>query len=150
MPTLSRLSTTDMEVTSIRLEKELKERLKAIAGNRGYQALIREVLWTYLEQQSGEAGGTLNRSEIRATIPATAERSEYCALTGAAIAPQATIRPINSLTNKLLTALRPPPISQPKAIATAQTPQLSGTHRHARTTCFRMASHCAVPSTVPT
>lgn len=89
MPTtLSRLSTTDMEVTSIRLEKELKERLKAIAGNRGYQALIREVLWTYLEQQSGEAGGTLNRCEIRATIPATAERSEYCALTGAAIAPQ--------------------------------------------------------------
>lgn len=88
MPTLSRtMSTTEMEVTSIRLEKDLKERLKAIAGNRGYQALIRDILWAYLEQQTGEAVGTLERRAIRATMPATAEQSERCALTGRAIAP---------------------------------------------------------------
>ena len=87
MPTLSRASTTDMEVTSIRLEKELKESLKAIAGNRGYQALIREVLWAYVEQQSGKPTGTLKRQDIRATIPATAERAERCLVTGQAIAP---------------------------------------------------------------
>ncbi len=87
MPTLSRPSTTDMEVTSIRLDKELKENLKAIAGNRGYQALIREILWAYVEQQSGNAGSTLSRQDIRATIPATAERTERCVLTGQLITP---------------------------------------------------------------
>ncbi|MGF1523992.1 MAG: hypothetical protein ACFBSF_16870 [Leptolyngbyaceae cyanobacterium] len=87
MPTLSRTSTTDMEVTSIRLERELKDSLKAIAGNRGYQALIREILWAYIEQQSGHTSNTLGRLEIRATIPATAERAERCAITGQAIAP---------------------------------------------------------------
>lgn len=87
MPTLSRTSTTDMEVTSIRLEKELKESLRAIAGNRGYQALIREVLWAYVEQQSGNATNSMSPEEIRATIPATATRAERCATTGQAIAP---------------------------------------------------------------
>lgn len=87
MTTLSRASTTDMEVTSIRLEKELKDRLKAIAGNRGYQALIREILWAYVEQQSGKACGQLQRADIRATIPATAERAERCLVTGQTIAP---------------------------------------------------------------
>ncbi|MGF1458874.1 MAG: hypothetical protein ACFBSG_07585 [Leptolyngbyaceae cyanobacterium] len=87
MPTLSRASTTDMEVTSIRLEKELKNSLKAIAGNRGYQALIREILWAYVEQQSGDYSGNLTQQDIRATIPATAERAERCLLTGVTIAP---------------------------------------------------------------
>ncbi len=86
MPALSRPSTTDMEVTSIRLEKELKNSLKAIAGNRGYQALIREILWAYVEQQSGNGCSSLNRQDIRATIPATAERAERCAMTGHMIA----------------------------------------------------------------
>lgn len=87
MPTLSRTSTTDMEVTSIRLEKALKEHLKAIAGNRGYQALIREILWAYVEQQSGCQTNNLGRQEIRATIQATAERPERCAVTGQEITP---------------------------------------------------------------
>ncbi|HEY9887591.1 MAG TPA: ribbon-helix-helix domain-containing protein [Candidatus Obscuribacterales bacterium] len=87
MPTLSRTSTTDMEVTSIRLEKDLKESLKAIAGNRGYQALIRDILWAYVEQQSGTASVTVDRHDIRATIAATAERAERCVMTGQAIAP---------------------------------------------------------------
>lgn len=87
MPTLSRTSTTDMEVTSIRLEKELKDSLKAIAGNRGYQALVREILWAYVEQQSGNCNVPVGRQDIRATIPATAERTERCVMTGQAIAP---------------------------------------------------------------
>lgn len=87
MPTISRTSTTDMEVTSIRLEKELKDNLKAIAGNRGYQALIREILWAYVEQQSGSSTTVIGCQDIRATIPATAERAERCMLTGQAIAP---------------------------------------------------------------
>lgn len=87
MPTLSRASTTEMEVTSIRLDKALKDSLKAIAGNRGYQALIREILWAYVEQQSGTPSGILQRQDIRAIIPATAERAERCLVTGQAIAP---------------------------------------------------------------
>ncbi|MDB9526550.1 hypothetical protein PN498_11160 [Oscillatoria sp. CS-180] len=91
MPTISRTSTTDMEVTSIRLEKDLKDSLKAIAGSRGYQALIREILWAYVEQQSGSSSGTVSSQEIRATIPATAERAERCMITGQAIAPGETM-----------------------------------------------------------
>jgi predicted DNA-binding protein len=54
MHTLKRTPTTEMEVTSIRLERELKERLKEISGHQGYQALIREVLWKYVQQKSGD------------------------------------------------------------------------------------------------
>lgn len=88
MPTLSRVSTTDMEVTSIRLERELKEKLKHLAGNRGYQALIREVLWQYVEQSAGEGSPQVSRDQIRASIQATAEQEEQCALTGKSIQPQ--------------------------------------------------------------
>ncbi|NJL87515.1 MAG: hypothetical protein HC886_18515 [Leptolyngbyaceae cyanobacterium SM1_1_3] len=88
MPTLSRTSTTDMEVTSIRLERDLKERLKAIAGERGYQALIRDILWQYLAQKSEDLQPTVEREDIRASLKAIAQKEEYCALTGTAIAPQ--------------------------------------------------------------
>ncbi|MFN5726683.1 MAG: hypothetical protein ACK48D_08125, partial [Pseudanabaena sp.] len=44
-------ATTEMEVTSIRLERELKEKLKELAGGQGYQALIRGVLWDYIDQR---------------------------------------------------------------------------------------------------
>jgi predicted DNA-binding protein len=40
-----------MQVTSIRLEPKLKERLREISGEQGYQTLIREVLWQFVEQQ---------------------------------------------------------------------------------------------------
>jgi len=43
MRTITRTTTTDMEVTSIRLERVLKDKLKEISGNQGYQALIRDV-----------------------------------------------------------------------------------------------------------
>ena len=44
MHTLNRTTTTEMEVTSIRLERELKDKLKELSGNVGYQALIRDIL----------------------------------------------------------------------------------------------------------
>lgn len=88
METMTHTSTTEMEVTSIRLEKALKEKLKFLAGNQGYQALIREVLWSYIQEKSGEYTPQVSRDDIRATMPATAQREERCALTGKAIAPQ--------------------------------------------------------------
>ena len=88
MPTLPRTSTTEMEVTSIRFERQLKEKLKALAGNQGYQALIREVLWRYVQQKSGEYQPQVNQSDIQATIAATAQQETYCALTGQVIHPQ--------------------------------------------------------------
>ena len=88
MQTLPRISTTEMEVTSIRLERELKDRLKALAGNRGYQALIREVLWNYIQQKSEDSSPQISRQDIRVSMAATAEREETCALTGVVISPQ--------------------------------------------------------------
>ncbi|AFY74831.1 hypothetical protein Syn7502_02903 [Synechococcus sp. PCC 7502] len=82
------LSTTEMEVTSIRLERELKEKLKALSGNQGYQALIRDVLWNFIETQSANAKSQIDRSEIRATVPATAAQEQYCMLTGKLIQAQ--------------------------------------------------------------
>jgi hypothetical protein len=87
MYTLNRTATTDMEVTSIRLERELKEKLKELSGNQGYQALIRDVLWNYVQQKSG-LGTTCSADEIRVSIPALANREERCVLTGTVIRPQ--------------------------------------------------------------
>ncbi|HEY9623921.1 MAG TPA: hypothetical protein V6C78_26425 [Crinalium sp.] len=87
MHTLSRTATTDMEVTSIRLERELKEKLKDLAGNQGYQALIRDVLWNYVHQQSGHHQPQYSRDQIRASVEAIAQQEEICALTGEVIRP---------------------------------------------------------------
>ncbi|NJK62466.1 MAG: hypothetical protein HC921_07060 [Synechococcaceae cyanobacterium SM2_3_1] len=86
-PTMPRSSTTEMEVTSIRLERELKDKLKQLAGNQGYQTLVREVLWTYVHQQLQPQRSKVTRQNIRASVPATAQQEEYCALTGEVIAP---------------------------------------------------------------
>ncbi|MEQ8465283.1 hypothetical protein [Coleofasciculus sp. E1-EBD-02] len=51
---IPKTSTTEMKVTSIRLERELKEKLKDLSGNQGYQALIRDVLWNYVQHKSGD------------------------------------------------------------------------------------------------
>jgi predicted DNA-binding protein len=48
----ARHSTTDMPVTSIRLETELKDRLKVLAGKDGYQKLVRDMLWRFVEVTS--------------------------------------------------------------------------------------------------
>ncbi len=82
MHTLTRTSTTDMEVTSIRLERELKEQLKALSGNQGYQALIREILWNYVQQRSSDYTPDVSLADIRATLSATAQSDDRCALTG--------------------------------------------------------------------
>lgn len=82
MHTLTRTATTEMEVTSIRLERELKEKLKALSGNQGYQALIRDILWNYVHQKSGNLTPNISLSDLRASIAATAQQDEHCALTG--------------------------------------------------------------------
>jgi metal-responsive CopG/Arc/MetJ family transcriptional regulator len=88
MHTILRTPTTDMEVTSIRLERELKEKLKEISGNQGYQALIRDILWNYVQQKSGEWKPRFSQADIRVTLAATAQQEERCALTGQLIAAQ--------------------------------------------------------------
>jgi metal-responsive CopG/Arc/MetJ family transcriptional regulator len=77
-----------MEVTSIRLERELKERLKGLAKNKGYQALIRDILWNYVQQKSGDYRPSLTKDDIRACISAIAEQEERCILTGKIIRPK--------------------------------------------------------------
>jgi len=91
MQTLTRTSTTEMEVTSIRLERELKERLKEISGSQGYQTLIRDVLWNYVQQQSRDFTPQITLGDIRATIAATAHQEEHCALTGKLLRPSEPI-----------------------------------------------------------
>jgi len=90
MQTLHQMpATTDMEVTSIRLERELKEKLKELAGGQGYQALIRGVLWDYIEnRQPLSTQKRISPEQIRASVTATAQRDEFCALTGKAIRSQ--------------------------------------------------------------
>jgi len=71
-----------MEVTSIRLEASLKEQLKVLAGSgKGYQALIRDILWQYV--RAATEAPTLET--IRSLTPTTALRDEQCTLTGKAI-----------------------------------------------------------------
>ncbi|NEP76572.1 MAG: hypothetical protein F6K29_34525 [Okeania sp. SIO2G5] len=86
--TAQRKSTTEMEVTSIRLEKELKEKLKALSGNQGYQSLIRDILWNYVWQKSGDYQAQISSDDIRASVPAIAQQEQRCMLTGTIIKPQ--------------------------------------------------------------
>ena len=59
-----------------------KDKLKELSGNQGYQALIRDILWNYVHQKSGDYRPQFARSDIRATVEATARKDESCALTG--------------------------------------------------------------------
>jgi metal-responsive CopG/Arc/MetJ family transcriptional regulator len=88
MYTLNRTTTTEMEVTSIRLERDLKDKLKELSGNQGYQALIRDVLWNFVDQKSGHSTPKHHATDVRATVEAIAQREEICALTGTVIKPQ--------------------------------------------------------------
>lgn len=88
MHMLTRTTTTEMEVTSIRLERELKDKLKELSGHQGYQALIRDILWNYVQQKSGDYKPQFSRADIRASIAATAQQEERCVLTGQIIRPQ--------------------------------------------------------------
>ncbi len=82
MRTMNRTSTTEMEVTSIRLERQLKEKLKKLSGNQGYQALIRDILWNYVQQKSGDYRPKFSKADIRALIEAKAAKDESCVFTG--------------------------------------------------------------------
>jgi hypothetical protein len=100
------LPTTEMQVTSIRFERELIEQLKTLSAGQGYQALVRDILWDYVHQntpqpRNGKAprpqpqpiqariqSQQIQPQQIRATLPAQAQRTEYCALTGQQINPQ--------------------------------------------------------------
>ena len=88
MHTLTRTTTTEMEVTSIRLERDLKDKLKELAGNQGYQALIRDILWNYVQQKTGDYKPNFSRADIRASIAAKAQQEERCVITGQVIRPQ--------------------------------------------------------------
>ncbi len=87
-------STSEMQVTSIRLERELKGRLRELSGEQGYQCLIREVLRQFVEQRTVTARRPpsqpplLSRSDIRATFQVIAQQKERCAITGQLIQPQ--------------------------------------------------------------
>ncbi len=83
-PSTPRISTTDMEVTSIRFERELKEKLKELAGSQGYQSLVRDILWEYV-QRSEDYRPQLTQTDIRVSIAAVAQREERCAITGQGI-----------------------------------------------------------------
>jgi metal-responsive CopG/Arc/MetJ family transcriptional regulator len=80
--------TTEMQVTSIRLEQELKEHLKDLADHQGYQALIREILWEYVHQRQQGSDRAPHATQIRATVTAIAQATEYCTLSGQIIHPQ--------------------------------------------------------------
>ncbi|MBE9140689.1 hypothetical protein IQ254_26395 [Nodosilinea sp. LEGE 07088] len=92
MPTVTRVSTTEMDVTSIRLERSLKEKLKSLAGDRGYQALIRDILWQYVEQTPGQATTPCKAVDLCASFGAVAECDQVCAITGKPIAAHAPMR----------------------------------------------------------
>jgi predicted transcriptional regulator len=77
-----------MEVTSIRFERELKDRLKELAGSQGYQNLVRDILWSYVQQHSQSFQPYITRHEICASMAAIAQQTQRCALTGAVIQPQ--------------------------------------------------------------
>lgn len=82
MRSMHRTSTTQMEVTSIRLEKNLKDSLKSLSGSQGYQTLIRDILWNYVQQKSGEYRPNFSKTDIRATIEGIARKDESCVLSG--------------------------------------------------------------------
>jgi metal-responsive CopG/Arc/MetJ family transcriptional regulator len=77
-----------MEVTSIRFERELKEKLKDLAGSQGYQSLVRDILWEYVQQRSKDHRPDLTQADIRVSMAAVAQREERCAITGKGIQAQ--------------------------------------------------------------
>jgi predicted DNA-binding protein len=83
----AQLSTTEMQVTSIRFERELIDQLKALSGSQGYQSLVREVLWDYVRQHAEDSSSRIKRQQIRTVMAAEARRQERCAITGNVIKP---------------------------------------------------------------
>jgi len=65
MATRKRSVTTARPVTSMRLEPVLKERLRKLSGEPGYQTLVRDVLWQFVEQLMGSGGARSTPLELR-------------------------------------------------------------------------------------
>jgi metal-responsive CopG/Arc/MetJ family transcriptional regulator len=80
--------TSEMQVTSIRFEKALIDELKALSGTNGYQSLVRDILWNYVQQQSSHAPFQIRREDIRTIMAAEAYRQERCALSDRIIEPR--------------------------------------------------------------
>jgi len=80
-------TTTEMQVTSIRFERELIDKLKAMAGNQGYQSLVRNILWEHVKSHSDEPDFQIKREDIRTILAGEARQQERCAITGALIEP---------------------------------------------------------------
>lgn len=85
MRTKTHPSTTEMQVTSIRLERSLIIKLKEKAGSSGYQSLMRDVLWDYVNSDGDS--GRIDRTDVRSIMAAEARQVEKCALTGRTIEP---------------------------------------------------------------
>ncbi|MEL6493345.1 MAG: hypothetical protein AAFV85_15490 [Cyanobacteria bacterium J06634_6] len=79
--------TTEMQVTSIRFERELIDKLKSLAGSQGYQSLVREILWDHVKHHSDEPAFQIKREDIRTILAGEARKPERCALTGNMIEP---------------------------------------------------------------
>ena len=71
-------SSSNLFVTSIRLEEELREKLKKLAGRRGYQSYIREVLWKHVNEGSQK----ISPDDIKGTWVALSQTEHTCAITG--------------------------------------------------------------------
>ena len=72
--------TTEMKVTSIRLEKQLIEELKAMKHPEGYQFLIRKVLWNYVRRTNNTS--KYDEKHIEGRFEGYATMEQACALTG--------------------------------------------------------------------
>ena len=62
--------------------------MKTIAGSsKGYQELVREVLWDYVQRNSGQYKSSFNRSHIVSVIAAEAIQEQTCVLSKEVIRP---------------------------------------------------------------
>lgn len=74
--------TTEMKVTSVRLEKELIKLLKEQKYPDGYQSLMRKVLWDYIKRNAGQYKPNLDENSIEGKFEGRTNREQVCALTG--------------------------------------------------------------------
>ncbi len=78
-----RVKTTNMEVTSIRLDAELKRIFKEVTKGtkQGYQDKIREILWQWVQRNYGEYQPEYSRTAIQATFDGVSNKEQVCAFT---------------------------------------------------------------------
>lgn len=107
MKQADRTSTTQMEVTSIRLEASLKDELKKLSGNQGYQALIRDVLWNYVCSHSKEFRSNFKLTDIRFVTEAISNRDTTCVYTGKLIRAGEPMLAAHLINSTLVVALSP-------------------------------------------